>query len=355
MTIENVAVHTVHAPLKEPYTIAYETITEVTNHFVVITLEGGLCGIGCAAPAPEVTGESTEASRTALEAFAQDAVGADFDAWPVLPESTPSARAAVDLARHDILARSRSVSISGLYGDPDAALTPTETSITIGISSVEETLKRARSLYDSGFCFFKVKGGHDITTDILRLESLRSAFGTDIQLALDANQGYDLAAVEQLDSVTLDLLYLEQPTPKTELEMLGEAARRTSIPVMADESVQSADDVHRIAESGPVSLINIKLQKMGGLAAASAIDRASIDAGMGTMLGCMDESALSIAAALHFGATHPNVRFLDLDGHLDLKEDPFEELVQLKESGRLRVPKGNGLGWNRSPFGEARS
>lgn len=355
MTIADVSVHTVHAPLEEPYTIAYETVTEVTNHFIVITLEGGRRGIGCAAPAPEVTGESVEDCRAALDAFARAAVGATFDAWPLPPESSPSALAAVDLARYDVLARSRSISIAGLYGDPDAALTPRETSITIGISSVENTLARAHTLFASGFRFFKVKGGHDIEVDIRRLNSLRSAFGTDIRLAIDANQGYDLKDVATLDDAELDLLYLEQPTPKADLDMLGEAARRTSIPVMADESVQTVRDVHGIAEAGPVSLINIKLQKMGGLAAAAAIDKAAIETGMGTMLGCMDESALSIAAALHFGATHPNVRLLDLDGHLDLRNDPFAALVRQNAQGQLSVSSGSGLGWSSSPFGEARS
>ena len=357
MTISDVAVHTVHAPLKEPYTIAYETITEVTNHFVVITLEGGMCGIGCAAPAPEVTGESVDASRAALDAFARKAAGSAFDSWSLPPESNPSARAAVDLAHYDLLARKRSISVGGLFGDPDAASTPRETSITIGISDVEETLSRASSLFAEGFRFFKVKGGHDVDTDIVRLKSLRSKWGTTIRLALDANQGYNLAAVEKLQAASSDvgLLYLEQPTMKGDLALLGEAARRTSIPVMADESVQSAEDVLRIAEAGPVSLINIKLQKMGGLAAAEAIDQAAIKSGMQTMLGCMDESALSIAAALHFGATHPNVGYLDLDGHLDLMQDPFADLVRLDERGQLSTQTGSGLGWLRFPFEEARS
>lgn len=354
MTISTVSVHTVHAPLKEPYTIAYETITEVTNHFVVIRMSDGACGIGCAAPAPEVTGESIQASREALEAFAAEAPGSSLDTLPRPSPDTPSALAAVDLARHDLLARRRSTSIGGLFGDPDAAITPAETSITIGISDTGSTLARARKLHAEGFRFFKVKGGHDVSADLERLSVLRSTFGPEIRLALDANQGYDLPDVERLERLApdLNLAYLEQPTPKKDLNLLGLAARATSIPMMADESVQSTEDVHRIAEAGPVALINIKLQKMGGLAAAEAIDQAALQHDMGTMLGCMDESALSIAAALLFGATHPNVRFLDLDGHLDLRDDPFEALVRLDGNGRLQTETAIGLGWNRNPFEE---
>ena len=119
--------------------------------------------------------------------------------------------------------------------------------------------------------------------------------------------------------------------------------------------MQTPDDVSRIADAGAVSLINIKLQKMGGLQVAETIDRRAAEAEMGTMLGCMDESALSIAAALHFAATHQNVQYLDLDGHLDLRNDPFANLVDLDERGRLRARAGIGLGWTASPFPEGRS
>lgn len=357
MIVSDVSVHTVHTPLKEPYTIAYETIAEVSNHYVVIRVQGGLCGIGCAAPAPEVTGESVEASRKALDIFARKAPGFAIDALPLPSAETPSALAAVDLARFDVLARLRSTAVAGLFGHRDAARRPKETSITIGISGVEATLQRARSLHAEGFRFFKVKGGHDVEADIERLRMLRSTFGSDIRLALDANQGYRLSDVERLErnAESLNLLYLEQPTPKEDLAMLGRAAELTHIPVMADESVQNVHDVQRIAEAGPVALINIKLQKMGGLAAAQAIDEAASNHQMGTMLGCMDESALSIAAALHFGATHPNVRYLDLDGHLDLQDDPFESLVRLDGNGRLSASSGPGLGWSAVPFSQDRS
>ena len=357
MIVSDVSIHTIHAPLKEPYTIAYDTISEVTNHFVVVRMHGGLCGIGCAAPAPEVTGESVEASRKALDIFAGKAPGFAIDALPLPSAETPSALAAVDLARFDVLARRASTSMAGLFGHPDAARRPEETSITIGISGVKATLQRARSLYVEGFRFFKVKGGHDVESDIERLRMLRSTFGPEIRLALDANQGYRLSDVERLerDAQLLNLLYLEQPTPKEDLAMLGQAAELTHVPVMADESVQNVQDVQRIAQAGPVALINIKLQKMGGLAAAQAIDEAASDHQMGTMLGCMDESALSIAAALHFGATHPNVLYLDLDGHLDLQEDPFESLVRLDGNGRLSTPSGLGLGWSTVPFCQDRT
>lgn len=389
MRIRDARVHSVHVPLKEPYTIAYETISEVTNHYLILTSEDGESGIGCAAPAPEVTGETVEQARQALTTFSENVIGKDVDAdgeqgLPSIPLERPSARAALDLAVHDLEARSRGVNLGELLGrtslnadapgsagldaattgkngrdatlpTPDSAIqsatTPRITSVTIGISSVDETLARANTLIEDGFTFLKIKGGHNAAIDIQRLLRLRERWGSELILALDGNQGYSLEDVGMLEDAQSDvnLVYLEQPTPKRDLAMLSEAGRRTRIPVMADESAQDVESVERLAELGAVSLVNIKLQKMGGLAPSVLIDEAARKGGMKTMLGCMDESALSIAAALYFAQAHPNVAYLDLDGHFDLMQDPFEDLVSLDEQGRLSTNGAAGLGWTSVP------
>lgn len=339
MRITRVSAHTVVLPLSLPYTIAYETVTDVINHFLVIETDAGITGTGCAAPAPEVTGETADASLDALNRLPARLAGAapEEAAKTVLPglANTPSAMAALDLALAEISARTSTGPQAGV--DPDEFI-PVVTSITIGIMGVSETLERAKFLVGEGFLFLKIKGGHDVETDIERLTVLRSEFGPSLLLALDANQGYSLKDVNRLEerSGEFSLQYLEQPTPRRDLMMLREATLCSSIPVMADESVQTVDDVRRIADLGAASLINIKLQKMGGLTPAHNVDVISESAGMRTMLGCMDESALSIAAALHFGATHSNVTFHDLDGHLDLMSDPFSGLVSL-EQGKLSI------------------
>jgi len=350
MIINDAYVRSLNVPLAVPYTIAYETITDVVNHFLVLHTSSGVTGIGCAAPAPEVTGETAEESLAALQAFCSTVVGSEIEKLPTIPKSCPSARTALDLAIHDIAARDGSTNIAGLFGPAEAIEAKRLTSVTVGIMSIDETISRAKQCTQEGFMFLKIKGGHDVNLDIDRLNALRDTFGVEILLALDANQGYSIRDVEILerasDSVRLE--YLEQPTLKEDLDLLAQAARITSIPVMADEAVQEVKDVIAIGESNAVRLINIKLQKMGGLAEAVRIDSVAAEYGMRTMLGCMDESALSIAAALHLGATHPNVSYYDLDGHLDLTEDPFEALVELHD-GCLIAKSGPGLGWSSVP------
>ncbi len=343
-------------PLTVPYTIAYVTITDTVNHFLVLETDSGLVGVGCAAPAPDVTGETPEMSYAALSQLPRllkNAELANEAFWNSLLQTliaTPSAMTALDMALADLSARAAHQSCLEWMGGANHALKPVTTSVTIGISSLEDTLARARLLTGQGIHFVKVKGGHSVAADIERLKSLRSEFGPRLMLALDANQGYSLQDVGRLEKECRDLQlsYVEQPTPKKDLPLLALAAKATSIPVMADEAVQTEEDARRIGDLGTVRLINIKLQKMGGFRASARIDTIAAEAGMATMLGCMDESALSIGAALLFGAAQPNVVFYDLDGHLDLAQDPFESLVTL-QAGKLDTPIGFGLGWSVLP------
>ncbi len=350
MIITGAYVRTVRSALAEPYTIAYETITDAVNHFLLLETDNGLSGIGCAAPAPEVTGESESTSLEALNQFCVEVRGRSTDSFPEMASDRPSARAAVDLALNDLKARARDTNIAGLYGSAQAIDKGRVTSITVGIMGVEATLEKASSFVSNGFSFLKIKGGHDVALDIERLQELRSKLGPSVLIALDANQGYSLEDVQKLDreAANLKLEYLEQPTPKANLNLMAKATINSSIPVMADESIQTPEDVRIIAKMSAAKLINIKVQKVGGLQVAGEIDAIARDAGMPTMLGCMDESALSIAAALHFGATHSNVLYYDLDGHLDLVEDPFESLVEC-QNGELKPAEGLGLGWTTIP------
>ncbi|MDA1028655.1 MAG: dipeptide epimerase [Bacteroidetes bacterium] len=357
MKIVHAAVHSLAIPLTVPYTIAYVTITDTVNHFLVIETDTGVKGIGCAAPAPDVTGETPEMSLAALHHLLGRISNADvsdeafWSSTLSAMKSTPSAMTALDMALADVSSRAAHQSCLEWMGGSNLNLRPVSTSVTIGISSFDETLERARLLVSQGIHFVKVKGGHSVDQDIERLTGLRNEFGPDIMLALDANQGYSPSQVERLEkhNATLDLRYLEQPTSKRDLSLLADAAKATSIPVMADEAVQTLDDAKRIADLGVVRFINIKLQKMGGLLASSRIEAIASAAGMQTMLGCMDESALSINAALLFGAAHPSVVYYDLDGHLDLATDPFETLVTMN-AGKLTSANGLGLGWTSFPL-----
>jgi len=339
--------------LREPYTIAYETYDAATNFFVRIRADDGHEGFGCASPAEEVTRETIPACDAALATLcaALEAGVAD----PVAPAraATPAAAAAIDMALYDLRARLLGVPVFTMLGGEHAAL---PTSITIGINDLDETRAQGNRHADAGFRALKVKGGRDARLDAERMLALRADLGNDIELRFDANEGYDPALAEVfLDaSRAAGITVFEQPTKRKDPVALA-AVRRAldALPtprpaLLADEDAIGTHDVEALAATGQVDGVVVKLMKCGGIAAALEIDALASDAGMQNMVSCMDESALAIAAGLHYALAARQCSWIDLDGHLDLLDDPTMKAIRL-HSGRLEPATDPGFGVSPRP------
>jgi L-alanine-DL-glutamate epimerase-like enolase superfamily enzyme len=336
--------------LEEPYTIAYGTFDRVTSVFLRVETDRGLNGFGAAGPDAEVTGETAETVFRALRDVAAPALVrrdplrtlALLREVRTLLEAQPSALAAVDMALHDLLGKVCGLPLWRLLGGYRDCL---PTSVTIGILPVAETVERARDRVAEGFICLKVKGGLDVEADVERMLRVRAAVGAEVELRFDANQGYTVKdAVRFARGVErARVAFLEQPTLKTEPDLLGQVSRAVDLPVMADESLTSLHDAFYLAGHSLVRLLNVKLMKVGGIAEALAIDALAGAAGLGIMVGCMDESALGIAAGLHFALARPGVVYADLDGHLGMRGDPAEGSLTLRQ-GVLFPPDRPGLG-----------
>lgn len=135
--------------------------------------------------------------------------------------------------------------------------------------------------------------------------------------------------------------FVEQPVAATDLDALCEVCQRSPIPVMADESVLSASDVLNT----PAPLVNLKLMKTGGITGALKANAVAEARGIRAMVGCMDESRVSMAAAAHFALAMNNVVFADLDGHIDIIDDVATGGILIEE-GLVRIGSGAGLGLN---------
>ena len=347
MRIVRVELEPVRLALSTPYTIAYETVSHTTNVFVRLVTDGPHVGQGCAAPDPGVTGESAASVVEALEAL--ELTGADPLAREALLARTaaaltphPSARAALDMALLDLLGKVAGVSVHTLLGGFRRSIL---TSVTLGIQPLEETVREARARVDQGFLALKLKGGLDVDADVEIVRAVRDAVGAPIALRFDANQGYSVEQAVDFVGRTLDarVEILEQPTARAEPALLRRVARRVPIPVMVDESLMTLEDALAIASGGLADMVNVKLMKVGGIGEALHITSVARAADLEVMIGCMDESALAIAAGLHTALARPQVAYADLDGHLDLVDDPFAHAVIL-EDGHLRPTGRPGLG-----------
>ncbi|MFI2478551.1 mandelate racemase/muconate lactonizing enzyme family protein [Nocardia xishanensis] len=244
---------------------------------------------------------------------------------------------AVDSAVHDLLARRASVSVAAYLGLAQRDRVPT--ACTIGLASVAEAGDRTAELTAAGFCVVKIKlGAPDPADDIARVRAVR-AVAPSATLLLDPNGAWDAStAVTVLRTLAeLDIAAVEQPVPAGRLAWLAEVADRAPIPVIADEDAGAVADLDRLPDG--IRGINIKLAECGGLDAALSMIGHARDRGLDVMLGCQAASSLGIAPAVHLLDA---ARWVDLDGHLLLAEDPWTGLGAA--DGVLSTPAGPGLG-----------
>ncbi len=349
MKITRLEFWTVGFPLREPYTIAYETISVVENVFLRIVTDAGVTGIGSAAPDLPVTGETAETVLSSLRLVEGALIGENplhrtrlLEITRRLIPQQPSARAAIDLALHDLLGKVAKLPLWILFGGERERIV---TSITIGIMDINSTVEHAREFVRQGFLALKLKGGASFESDIESVLKVREAIGPGIEMRFDANQGYTVEQAKMFVEKTLSakLELLEQPTPKDRPGMMGTLSAHVSLPVMADESLMGLMDAFHLARADHADMVNVKLMKVGGLDEALQVNSVARAAGIEVMIGCMDESALSISAGLHFALGRPNVLYADLDGHLDLLDDPAAGAVILRD-GYLYPNSLPGLG-----------
>ncbi|WP_235299457.1 mandelate racemase/muconate lactonizing enzyme family protein [Portibacter marinus] len=350
MIIEKVEFAELHLMMRKPYTIAYETISEATNFILRITTVNGLQGYGCAAPDLIITGENPEDVKSNIEnmlipylegknPFMREQL---MNEMRMMTPGCKSTLAMVDIALYDLLARRAKLPLYMLLGGNRKSI---PTCVTIGIMTVDETLREAREILQQGFNILKIKGGISVDMDIERIIKIREHFGQQIILRFDGNQGYSaddtIKFIKELHPYGVEIL--EQPMGlNSEIPHILQGPM-TKVPIMADESLKHLGDAFRIAKNQAIDMVNIKIQKVGGLEQALHINSVAKAAGNEVMVGCMDECKLGIASGLHFALSRPNVQYADLDAHLDFVNDPFKGLFKI-EKGVMYPYLQSGLG-----------
>lgn len=349
MKISKISYERMDFALANPYTIAYETVSKTSNFILKIETDSTLVGYGCAAPDLVVTGETPDQAEVAIknivipylkgkDPFTYVAI---LEALKELLKNCSSVLAMVDIALHDLISRKADVPLYQLLGGYRSSIA---TSITIGIIPLEETLKEAAEYIKQGFFILKIKGGLNVQEDIEKMLRLKEVYPS-IKLRFDGNQGYDLEQGIEFVKATskIGIEIFEQPILIGKEEKLGTLTQSVALPVMADESLKTLADAFRLAKNERIDMINIKLMKVGGILEGLHINSIAKAAKLEAMVGCIDECGLGIAAGLHFALARPNIHFADLDGHLDLINDPFKGLFEIKK-GVMYPSKHPGLG-----------
>ena len=337
--------------LTKPYTIASKTFNKVENIFVYLELENGIYGVGAGAPSSFVTGEELDDSLGVLNKIMEKlCLGKDIRTFRnIIRQATihlcfhPAALAAVDIALYDGFTKYLQMPLVEYLG---MMHTIQSTSVTIGIKSTRDVLLEALEHLDAGFNILKLKVGIAVDQDIETVAMLRKKIGHDITIRVDANQGYNTQELQMfLDATSCyNIEFVEQPFPTGKKDLLFNFDAYWREKIAADEDLITVNDALILSQTPcPYGIFNIKLMKCGGITAGMQIAEIAWQKGIDVMWGCMDESVISISAALHAALASPSTKYLDLDGSLDLAKDIAKGGVHI-EGGKMRTMHKPGLG-----------
>lgn len=243
-----------------------------------------------------------------------------------------AAKAAIDIALHDLTGKIMGRPWFQIYG-LDRELAPC-TSYTISNDTPEILAQKMAEA--EPYSVWKVKMG--VEGDRELIETIRSH--TDRPLCVDANQGWKTCE-EALDNIMWladkNVLFVEQPMDKADLESHRWLKEHSPLPIIADEAVQTSADIPALAEA--YDGVNIKLMKCGGLHDAYKMAVLARSLGMKVMIGCMTETSCAVTAAAQLA---PLADWVDLDGNLLIANDPFEGIKIV--DGQVRLPDAPGIG-----------
>ncbi len=354
LAIDKMRIYRFDIPLRDVFTIATMSLSTAQNLLVELTTNAGVSGWGEASPFHSIAGETQGINIAAAKDLRQIVVGKNplaiqalvqqMDAY--LPHNS-TLKSAVDMALYDIAAQIAGLPLYAFLGGQKREI---ETDLTMGIGNPDEAGEKALAIRSKGFRIIKVKLGLGFEDDRKRLAGIRKAVGSELILRIDANQGWDrVAALQNLTAFAeFGIQFCEQPCRAHDLGGMRFVSRQAPIPVMADESLFSAQDALAIIQQDAAPFFNVKLSKSGGIQNAQAIAHVAGAGYRPCMMGCMSESRLGITAAAHFALANEIVHFFDLDSFLEHAEDPILGGVEV-EQGRLTVPDTPGIGARPDP------
>ncbi len=351
MKITDIQIETVNIPLVTPFKTALRTVTQIENVMVRVKTDSSLIGYGGAAPTAAITGETLASIVGAIEHIRDHLLGMVVEDTELIFQrlnsclvGNSSAKAAIDMAIYDLLAKAMDVPLYRLFGGKAHVI---ETDKTVSIDTPEKMMAESQENINKGFRILKIKVGGDPELDILRLQAVQDAIGTDVKIRIDANQGWsakDAVLVgKELEARKLNIEMMEQPVAARDFEGLRYVRDHLSIPVFADESVFSPQDALKLVSMKAVDGINIKLMKCGGIYNALKIAAIAESAGVPCMVGSMMESHLSVSAAAHFAVSHTIVRHFDLDAPLFCSLNPISGGI-VYQGANVHLPETSGLG-----------
>jgi L-alanine-DL-glutamate epimerase-like enolase superfamily enzyme len=326
-TIEPIAVS---LPMRKPVIMAGEEVRRADNVLVRIETDTGLVGWGEAASAPVMTGDTVESLAAAVHYLEPALRGRDpsdiagaLAAMHGRMYGNHGAKAAIEIALHDLAGLATSKPVHALLGDKKRSRMALLG--VIGGGDFDGDLRDAQKKKAAGFTAYKIKVGIDTpANDAVRTRAICKVLGSDLLISADANQGYNtdeaLSYVRAVEGSGLD--FFEQPVMANDLAGMAAVAAATKIAIGADEGIHSLGDIRRHLEHKAARGVSLKAIKLGGIRALTEAGRLCESLDMNVNISCKTgESSIACAAALHVASVIPNIAWGLTLTHAALAED----------------------------------
>jgi O-succinylbenzoate synthase len=352
ISVKSIALHHVRVPLVEPFRISSGAIAEKDAILVELKTDADIVGWGEASP---MSGAfySTDTPERAWVALSDTLIPVLLSAgeidvrrfYELMREQPgdPFAKAGIEGALWDAYARTLGVPICELLG---ARARSISSGVAIGIyDQLADLLERVDRYAAQGYQRVKIKIEPGWDTE--PVAAVRARF-PNLPLMVDANAAYSIAdagVFRELDSQ--GLMMIEQPLAREAHAEAGELQRQLRTPICADESAESIEALASLIKNDAARIINIKVQRVGGLGEAQLMLAAARAAGLECWVGTMPELGVASAQGLHFatldGFTYPTDIEASKRWYVD---DVIAPAIEIDARGYINLPAGPGTGYH---------
>jgi L-alanine-DL-glutamate epimerase-like enolase superfamily enzyme len=352
-TIARMEVFGVQMPMVGTYTSAGVTKQVIKCVVIRLVASDGAVGISSIEPsaAAKSPGTAVELEATLRERIAPAVVGLDplnihrlLEVCDSIAPTQPGAVAGAEMACVELAARIHGVPVHAWLGG--AVTDRLRFNAWIGALPAEEAATEAKRWLQAGFQSAKIKVGGGVEADAERVQAVRAAVGSAMQLRIDANALYDAETSLRLARLVrqCDLQFFEQPAPKADIAGLARVRKEGGIPVMADESVSDHASLVAIIKAGAADYVKFGVKQAGGFVRAQRMLATAEAAGIPCVIGHGFGLDPSTIAEVMFSATSRNVvPGLECVGPLKMKDTVTTTRLDIS-SGSLALPGGPGVG-----------
>jgi muconate cycloisomerase len=254
------------------------------------------------------------------------------------------AKAAIEMACTDLICRRLGIAVYTYLGGEQVR--ELRFNAWIGILPPDEAAAEAKKWFDQGFRSAKVKVGGNVDADRDRIQAIREAVGSKMQLRADANAGYSVEDGIRLAKLLepFNMQLLEQPVAAEDLAGMAKVRQSTSIPIMADESIIDYASLIAVIKSDSADIVKLKVMKQGGFLNTRRMLETATAAGLRVVIGHGFGLGVNTVAEIMLAATSKNViEGLECVGPLKTADDIVTHKLNL-QAGMISLPTGPGLG-----------